>query len=109
MGYVQVWISVLIVVAKIYAHASFDVAVAVVRHARDEGDVLEGAVALVLEEHVGGFVVGDKEVAIAIGIVIDRHYAQAVVAIGGCHAGRLGDVGKRAVAVVAVEHVRCAD
>ena len=99
----------MIVVAKVRAHASFDVAVAVVRHARDEGDVLEGAVALVLEEYIGGLVVGDKEVAIAIGIVIGRDHAQAVIAVGGSHAGRLSDVGKRAVALVAVEHIRRAD
>ena len=109
VGYVQVGIAILIVVAKVRAHARFDVAIAVVRHAGDEGDVLEGAVALVLEEHVRGLVVGDKEVAVAIGVVIGRHHAQAVIAIGGCHAGRLGDVGKRAIALVAVEHIRCAD
>ena len=75
----------------------------------DEGDILESAVALVLEEHVGSLVVGDKEVAIAIGIVVGRDHAQAVIAVGGCHAGRLGDVSKYTVAFIAIEHVRRAD
>ena len=109
MGHVQVWVAVLIVVAKVHAHAGFDIAVAVVRYACDEGDVLEGTVALVLEEHIGGFVVGDKEVGVAIGIVIGRNHAQAIVAVGGRHAGRLGDVSKCAAALIAVEHIRRAD
>ena len=72
------------------------------RGAGEQGDVLEGAVALVAEEEVGLVVVGDVDVLPAVVVDVAEDHAKA-----GPHraaeAGGLGRVLERAVPPVAVE------
>ncbi len=56
-------------------------------------------------ERAGGGIVGDVDIRPTVLVEVERQHAQAVGAAGLGDAGRLGDVGKGAVSVVAVEEV----
>ena len=59
-------------------------------------------------EDAGSRIAGHVDIRPAIVIVIQREYAERVVALGSADAGGRADVGKRAVAVVVIEIIhRC--
>ncbi len=89
-------------VAAVHAHAGLRLAVAVEADAGGIGDVDERAVALVLVEEIANHVVGDVDVGVAVAIEITEGDAEALAG-GVGNARRLRDVGKRAVAVVAID------
>ena len=99
---------VAVVVADGDAHAGLGFGVGGEGDAGLDGDVLEGAVVLVLVEGGGGGVVGDVDVGPAVVVEVGGADAEAVGADGGPHAGLLADVGEGAVAVVVVEDVLAA-
>ena len=104
VGDEEVLVAVGVEVAGGDAHAAFGIAGGVHRRARQQPLVRERAVALVDPELVRRGVVGDVEVEPAVAVVVAGRDAEAR-AVGLADAGRLGDVGEPAVALVAVEPV----
>ena len=91
------------------AHGPTRVAVAVEGDARQGSDLLEVAVALVLEDEVLDRVVGHDEVGEPVGVEIHGHHAERLGRghpggrIGHLHAALLANVGEAPAAVVAVQ------
>ena len=91
------------------AHGATRVAVAVEGDARQGSDLLEAAVALVLEDEVLDRVVGHDEVGEPIGVEIHGHHAERLGRghpggrIGDLHAALLANVGEASAAFIAVE------
>src|SRR2546430_8309616 len=89
-------------VGGVDAHAGFVAAVFAGGDAGDEGDVLESAVVIVEEKKIGPGVVGDGDVGPAVVVEIGENDAHAFC-FGLADAGRIADVGERAVVIVVVE------
>ena len=91
------------------AHGAARVAVAVEGDARQGSDLLEVAVALVLENKVLDRIVGHDEVGEPVGVEIYGHHAERLGRghpggrIGHLHAALLANVGEAPAAVVAVQ------
>ena len=101
VGDEEVEIAIVVVVAKIDAHARVGVPVLVVASAGNQADFGEGAVLVGVEE-VHGAVVSHVDVGVAVAVVVGQRDAQPLAL--ECDAGLFGDVGE-GVAVVAVEEV----
>ena len=70
------------------------------------GHIREGAVAVVVVEHIFA-ILADVEVRPAVVVEIGDGYAQAVT--GSRHAGLVCNIGKSTVAVIVVKRVACSD
>ncbi len=97
-----------VVVAQGHPHASLLPAVLAHRHPHWEGDLLEGAVLLVLVEEVRAGVVGHVEVRPAVAVEVEPGHAQAEVLARVADASLLSDLGEVPVPVVPEQEVRFA-
>ena len=104
VGDVQVVAAVVVVVADGHAHVGLRPPVGVERRARGVADVGEPAAAEVAVDVVRPRVVGDEQIEPAVVVHVEPGDAEAEARLALGHAGGLGDVGERAVAVV-VEQV----
>ena len=107
--HVEVRIAIAIAVARVNAHTRLHFPIAIVGYARlnrdiDKTHVGARAISIVAEKHIRRFIVGDKEVDIAIAVEVLGHHPHAEIEIGRRHARRERDVGKRSI-VVAIEPV----
>ena len=104
-GGVEIEQAVVVVIAAFHAHGALGVAAEIVGQAGEEADFFEFSRAVVLEDEVAGDVVADDDVRIAVVVEVGADHPHPGSLMGG-HAGGHADVGKRAVAVVAVERIR---
>ena len=105
VGDEKVVVAVVVVVAHVNAHARFDVAVLVVRHAGQQCFFGKVAGAVVEIQEVQGLVVGQVEIGVAIEIHVAENHAE-FLALGTAQPGGHRDVGKGAVALVPIQHIR---
>ena len=97
--------AVVVVVGEVHAHPGEGLAVFVEPHAREQADLREGAVPIVVVQKALHRVIGHIDVDEAVAVVVAERHAEAL-AWRRRDAGLRRDVGERAVAVVAVQEVR---
>src|SRR5262249_52767106 len=105
IGFDDIEISVEIVVSGGDAHSSLRFAIGAESAAGFHGDVGEFSGLGILLERARGGIVGDVDVRPAIVIEVRGEDTKAVGTVGLEDAGGIGDVGKGAVAIVAIEDV----
>src|SRR5580704_16807362 len=106
IGFENVQVAVAVEIRNGGTHASLFFSVFVESRARKDGYIGEGAVAIVVVEHAGSAVAGDKNVRPTVFVKIQRGYTEGVVAIGLIDVGFLGDVFDGAVATIVVKEIR---
>ncbi len=104
VGQEQVEITVAVIIRGIEPHAGLLPGVLAQCDTGEQADFLERPVALVMKQQVWRGVVGHEDVGPAVVVEVAEDNAEAVVA-RVADPGRLGNVGKRAVAIVAVQHI----
>ena len=105
VGHGEVEAAVAVHVAEVDAHAGLGPAAHVGGRAGQGRDVLEGAVAAVVQQRVVHRVVGHVEVRPAVVVEVGEEQAQAVARRHDVEARGGGDVGKAAAPVAAQQHV----
>ena len=93
------------VIAHSNAHASLLRSILAHRGPRLQANLLEFSVTCILVEIVGGGIVGDENIRTPGVIEIRPHHTEPVETVGVIHACRLGNIRKRAVAVVMKQRV----
>ena len=97
--------SVPVVVAKVRAHACLGFAVRAEGDAGIQPNIGKSRPPLVAKEEVRGHIVGDKQIRIAVFVVIAKHYAELTAAVViNAHCFRY--VGKRSISFVAIHNPR---
>jgi hypothetical protein len=87
------------------SHAGVEASVDVVGDSGGGAALLECAIAAVAVEEAGSLVARDTDVGPAVVVEVGGDYAEAETPAGGENAGFFGDIGERAVVVVAVEDI----
>ncbi len=105
IGFEDVKPAIAIVVGDSEAHTCLFVAVVAVRAAGDDGDIRERSIVIVLQKDAGLRIDGDVDVGPAVVIKIVRNCGDGVAATGFEDAGSFGNIGERAVTIVAIEDV----
>src|SRR4029077_256887 len=90
------------------AHTGLGAGVFVGGGARGDGDVLEGAVSIVVVEDTGGGIAGAENFGPAVVVVIECGDAEGVVAVGLVDVSLDGDVFEGSIAAIVVEDIFCA-
>ena len=108
VGFENVEAAVAVVVGGRGAHAGLGAAVFVEGCARGDGNVLEGAVAIVVIEDAWGGIAGDENVGPAVVVIVESGDAEGVMAVGLVDVRFSGDVFKGSIAAIAVEDIFCA-
>ena len=106
VGLENVEVAVQVEVGGRRPHARLLLAVHVVGGARDDADLLEGPVALVVEEKARGRVAGNVHVGPAVVVEVPGQGREPVVVLRGLDAGPRRNVRERAAAVVLVQRHR---
>src|SRR5437660_4095839 len=94
-----------VLVARCHSHPCHFATIAANRRSRHETHICEMPTAIVAIKIVRGRIIGDEQVGPAIVIEITPEDTQTVVAGRVIHPGRLGDISKGAVSIVAMEAV----
>src|SRR5205085_8414806 len=97
--------AVAVIIADRRAHARLLAPIVVERRAGNDGNIGESSVLIVVIQNAGGAVACDKNVGLAVVVVIERGNAEAVMAVGLIDFGFLRHVLERAVADVVIKNV----
>src|SRR6476469_7577482 len=93
---------VIVVIREIDSHPCLCVAVFIVSNARRHCELLKSSITLILEQKVWSGVVGDKDIEVAVIVIIYRARTQAIVRCG-LQTAPLGLIGKCSIAIVVEE------
>src|SRR4029077_19476186 len=100
----QVGPAVIVVIGEVDAHAGISAAVAVDGYLRRQTHFFKRAITLVVVEELDHGVVGDKEIDVAIAIVVRQRNAESFASLR--KANFLGDFGEMAVSIIVVDQGR---
>src|SRR6266849_6624216 len=101
----QIEPAIAIVVRDGGAHAGLLAPVIIKRRARNNGDVRESAVVIVMVENAGGAVARDINVRPAVVVIVERGNTEGIMTVGLIDARFCGDVLKRAVPEIVIKNV----
>src|SRR5580704_3696676 len=105
IGLHQIQVSIQIVIRRGNPHPGLRLAVRAQGTPGFDGDVFERSILLVVIESAGSRVIGHVDIGPAVIIKIGSEHAQSISPVRAKDSSGLGNVGKRAVAVVVVKNI----